>query len=201
MLGTSRRRAFVRGAVAAIAAGVALQSGALASHMSDWRHDHSSQGIPYRPKGLQELRQRFGAACGDKANDARTWFPSAVSRGEGGYIYYHPYLGRNIGHNIRGHIAKAHRNGAVDYGVYGYACRQKTGGTGYSTHAWGAAVDTNTARNPYGQPYWNGIGADGKDHGTYIPNVWRGPDPGHRFKWGIHFSTPDPHHFQYVTGY
>lgn len=202
MLGTSTRpRALVRGSLVALALIVSLNAMAVASHMSSWRHDHSSKGVPYRPKGLKELRNRFGSACNGKANDARTWFPSAVGRGQGGYVYYHPYLGRNIGHNVRGHIAKAHKNKAVDYGVYGYNCRLKTGGSAYSVHAWGAAVDTNTARNPYGQSYWNGRGSDGKRYGKYIPNVWRGSDPGHRFKWGLRFSTPDPHHFQYVTGY
>ena len=198
---STRRPGFVRGAVLVLAALGLMQTAALAGHMSDWRHDHSSKGVPYRPKGLSELKQHFGAACNAKANDARAWFPSAVARGEGGYVYFHPYLARNIGHNIRGHIAKAHRNGAVDYGVYGYNCRTKTGGSGYSVHAWGAAVDTNTARNPYGQSHWDGRGADGVNHGTYIPDVWRGAAPGHRFKWGKTFSTPDPHHFQYVTGY
>lgn len=202
MLDSSTRRSRgVLGVLAAVAVLTVMQSAALAGHMNNWRHDHSSDGVPRRPKGLQQLRDRFGKPCGNKANDARTWFPSAVARGQGGYVNYHPYLARNVGHNIRGHIAKAHRNGAIDYGVYGYSCRTMTGGSNYSTHAWGAAIDTNTARNPYGQGYWNGKGADGKDHGTYIPNVWKGPDPGHRFKWGMSFSTPDPHHFQYVTGY
>lgn len=169
---------------------------------SGWSHDHSSSGIPIRPKGLNGLNNRFGGACSAAANDAVTWFPSAVDRNVGGYVYYHPYLAVNVGNNIRGHIGNDHREGAVDYGVYGYDCRLKTGGTQYSTHAWGAAIDTNTARNPYGQTYWNGIGADGLDHGSYIPNVWKGPNPGHRLYWGLNFSgTKDPHHFQYVTGY
>jgi hypothetical protein len=115
----------------------------------------------------------------------------------GGYIQYHTYIARNVGHNVRSHIEAAHRNGAVDYGVYGYNCRLIRGSTSWSTHAFGAAVDTNSARNPLGQSSWNGTGADGTNYGTYIPDTWKA----HTFFWGIGWSRPDPMHFQYVTGY
>jgi D-alanyl-D-alanine carboxypeptidase len=181
-------------------AAVALAGPALAGHMTDWRHDHSKRGVPPRPDGVAELRHRFGGpACNEKANNARTWFPHAVSRNEGGYVIYHPYLAINVGDNIRNHIAAAHRNGALDYGIYGYNCRLKTGGSEWSVHAWGAAIDTNTARNPYGQDHWEGKGADGHDYGRYIPDLYRGVFPGHRFTWGKSWS--DPHHFQYVSDY
>jgi hypothetical protein len=52
-----------------------------------------------------------------------------------------------------------------------------------------------------GQDFWNGKGADGKDYVRYLPNVWHGDYPGHNFFWGIHWSRPDPMHFQYVTDY
>lgn len=187
---------------AALLAALLAAGPAGAGHWRNFTHDHSSKGVPYRPKGLAELRQRFGSACNSRANDARTWFPSAVGRKVGGYVYYHPYLARNIGWNIRGHVNSTHRTGAFDYGIYGYACRLKTGGTTYSVHSWGAAIDTNTARNPYGQTYWNGRGANGVDYRRYLPDLYRGKYPGHRFYWGLNFSgTKDPHHFQYVTGY
>ena len=44
-------------------------------------------------------------------------------------------------------------------------------------------------------------GADGKDYERYLPDVWHGAYPGHFFFWGIHWSRPDPMHFQYVTDY
>ena len=193
-----RVRRLAVGVVAALSA-VAVAGPVVAGHLTDWRHDHSNEGVPYRPNGLTELRNRFGPHCGERANNARTWFPHAVSRHRGGYVYYHPYLAINVGTNIRGHIAAAHKNGALDYGIYGYNCRLKTGGSEWSTHAWGAAIDTNTARNPYGQDRWNGTGSDGKDYGLYIPNLYRGSYPGHRFVWGKGWS--DPHHFQYVSNY
>jgi hypothetical protein len=84
---------------------------------------------------------------------------------------------------------------AVDYGVWGYACRAKTGGTSWSVHSWGVAIDTNTLRNPYGQTWWDGRGANGKRFGRYLPNLWMSRN----FYWGLNFN--DPMHFQYVTGY
>jgi hypothetical protein len=98
-----------------------LATPVLAGHMTEWRHDHSDRGVPRRPNGLDGLRKRFGgSACNEKANNARTWFPHAVSRDQGGYVVYHPYLAINVGDNVRNHIASAHRNGALDYGIYGY---------------------------------------------------------------------------------
>src|SRR5688572_3724370 len=49
-----------------------------AGHWRDFVHDHSSDGVPFRPEGLSELIDRFGEHCSDRANNARTWFPSAV---------------------------------------------------------------------------------------------------------------------------
>ena len=189
-------------AVAVLLAIAVASAPVSAGHWRDFVHDHSSAGVPARPEGLSKLIQRFGDHCSDRANNARTWFPSAVDRNVGGYVYYHPYLARNIGWNVRGHVNSTHHHGALDYGVYGYACRLMRGGTRWSTHSWGAAIDTNTARNPFGQDYWNGRGADGQDHGRYLPDIYRNGYPGHRFYWGLNFSgTPDPMHFQYVTGY
>ncbi len=43
---------------------------------------------------------------------------------------------------------------------------------------------------------------NGTNYKKYLPNLWKGAFPGHNFYWGLNFSTtPDPMHFQYVTGY
>ena len=181
---------------------VLLPGSAQASHMSWWVHDHSATAIPARPSGLSQIVSTFGQACNGHSDDSRSYWPSQSARGVGGYVYTSPYLARNIDYNVRDHIDADHRNLAVDYGVYGYACRQISGSTSWSTHAWGAAVDTNSARNPLGQTFWDGHGSNGTDYGTYIPAVWRGADPGHRFYWGLNFaSRPDPMHFQYAINY
>ena len=56
---STRRPGVVRGALVVLAALGLMQSAAVAGHMGDWRHDHSARGIPYRPKGLSELKRRF----------------------------------------------------------------------------------------------------------------------------------------------
>ena len=174
---------------------------AWAHHMDGWIHDHTSAGVPPRPDGLAEIKATFGPVCGDAANDARSFWPSQNADGAG-YVYYHRYIGRNVGYNVRNHVEADHHNGAVRWLVGGYNCRYISGSTDWSLHAWGAAIDTNSSLNPMGQDYWNGTGADGTRYGTYLPDVWRGAYPGHRFFWGLNWdSRPDPMHFQYATGY
>ena len=197
-----RSRVAVLGLAVWAAALVALvPSVAQAHHMDWWVHDHSSSGVPPRPSGLSALVADFGPHCGVAANGARSYWPVQSSRTQPGYVYVNTYIGRDVDYNIRNHISADHADGAVDYGVYGYDCRYISGTTTWSAHAFGAAVDTNSARNPQGQGRWNGMGADGIDHGTYIPSVWKGDYPGHHFYWGLNFSNPDPMHFQYVTNY
>lgn len=197
-----RRRWWARGAIAGVVSVLVLTTPvALAIHQrrDRWFHDHSSAGVPYRPHGYNDLVRVFGQPCSGRGNDARTWFPHVFGRWQAGYVNHHPYIARNVAHNIRGHVEYDHKNGAWDWGQYGYVCKQRTGGSGPSTHSFGAAIDTNTVKNPYGQCSWNGVGADGVAYGTYLPNIWRDTDVGHRFRWGRDWC--DPHHFQYVTGW
>jgi hypothetical protein len=201
-----RRLGGLRSIVTVVALATAMSVGyasasALATHMSGWTHDHSIDAIPPRPSGLAELNRLFGDRCIDRSNDGRSYWPHQSEDG-GGYVYYNTYIARNVGYNIRNHIDAAHRDGALYPGIGGYNCRLISGSTSWSVHSWGAAIDTNWLRNPRGQDHWNGRGSDGIDHDTYIPDVWRGGFPGHRFFWGLNFdTTPDPMHFQYVTDY
>lgn len=189
-----------RGAVAAVASVVLLAPvTAIAGHMYGWTHDHSSAGVPYRPHGYNDIVRVFGQPCGPNMNAARTWFPHVWGPWRPDYVNHHPYIGRNVAHNIRGHVSAAHRDGAWDYGQWGAVCKTRTGGSGPSLHSFGAAIDTNTAKNPYGQCSWNGVGVDGVAYGTYLPNVWRETEAGHNFRWGRDWC--DPHHFQYATGW
>jgi hypothetical protein len=198
-LGIFARRLAVAVTLAAAVAGPTV---AQAVVIDPWVHDHSDAGVPPRPSGYSELVQTFGQPCSDRANNSRSWWPSQSARNVAGYVYYHPYIARDVGYNIRNHVAHDHNDGAVDYLVGAYNCRTIRGSTSWSVHAFGAAIDTNSARNPLGQSFWNGKGADGYDYGRYLPNVWRGPFPGHGFFWGINWdSRPDPMHFQYVTDY
>lgn len=148
-----------------------------------------------RPYGLRGLKSTFGRACNDKANDARTYFPSAGGRGTGGYVYYHSKLAQKVGRGVVQKAKQQNRLAAFDYGIWGYSCRMKTGGTTWSVHSWGAAIDTNTLRNPWQARRWNGRGANGKKYGDYLPGLFLRQN----FYWGINFR--DPMHFQYVSGY
>ena len=155
--------------------------------------DLSTGPLPSRPYGLSGLRLVFGEHCSTEANDGRAYFPSAGGRGTYGYVYFHSRLSNLIGNKVLPKInVKAKAN---DYGVWGYACRMKTGGTSWSVHSWGAAVDTNTLHNPFGQTYWSGRGSNGKPFGSFLPDIWKGRG----FYWGLNFN--DPMHFQYVSGY
>ncbi|MGZ4130434.1 MAG: M15 family metallopeptidase [Actinomycetota bacterium] len=198
-----RRRTLLTVLAAAILPGlVAFPIAAHAMVPPGWVHDHSPAGIPKRPHGYTALVNTFGQPCSDAANDARSYWPSQAARGVPGYITYHPYIDRDVSYNIRNHIDADGMDNAVDYGVYGYDCRYVSGSTSWSVHAFGGAIDTNSARNPQGQTKWDGHGADGVAYHSYLPGIWKGPFPGHNFYWGKNFSTnPDPMHFQYVTGY
>jgi hypothetical protein len=186
----------------ALAALILAPAVAQAVVIDPWVHDHSAAGIPPRPSGYTEMVQTFGQPCSNKANDSRSYWPSQSARNVAGYIYYNPYIARDVAYNIRNHVAHDKRDKAVDYLVGAYNCRYISGTTEWSVHAFGAAIDTNSARNPMYQSFWNGKGADGKDYGRYLPDVWRGAYPGHHFFWGLNWDTkPDPMHFQYVTDY
>ena len=169
--------------------------------MDWWSHDHSAAVIGVRPDGLAAIQATYGPVCGDNANAGRSFWPNQ-SNGASGYVYYHAYIAKNVGGNIRNHVEADHQDQAVRYLVGGYNCRYIAGTTSWSLHAWGAAVDTNSSTNPMGQNFWNGLGADGKNHGTTLPDIWAGPYPGHKFFWGLNWdSKPDPMHFQYALGY
>lgn len=200
-MGSAKRvRWRARGAVALVLSVLLLvPAAAIAGHMYGWTHDHSSAGVPYRPHGYNDIVRIFGQPCTANRYAARTWFPHINAPWDAGYVYHHPYIAKNVAHNIRGHVSAAHKDGAWYYGQYGAVCKERTGGSGPSTHSWGAAIDTNTARNPYGQCSWNGVGVDGVAYGTYLPNVWRDSEAGHNFRWGRDWC--DPHHFQYATGW
>ena len=58
------------------------------------------------------------------------------------------------------------------------------------------------AQSARGRTIGTAADSTAQNHGTYIPDVWRGGFPGHRFFWGLNWDTaPDPMHFQYVTDY
>src|SRR4051794_5271825 len=150
---------------------------ASASTIDIWGHDHSSDVITPRPDGLAEIPATFGPVCGDNSNGGGSYSPAPDASGPG-YVYSDPYIGKNVGGNIRGHVQFDHKDDAVRYLVGGYNCRYISGTTEWSLHAWGAAIDTNSATNPVGKDHWNAIGPDARKNGTNLPAAWAGPYPG-----------------------
>ena len=113
MATTNLRKA---GAIAVVLASVALPVAARAYVVDPvWTHDHSAAGIPPRPSGYTQLVQTFGQPCSNAANDSRSYWPSQSARNVAGYVYYHPYIARDVGFNVRNHVAFAKKDGAVDY--------------------------------------------------------------------------------------
>jgi hypothetical protein len=166
-----------------------------------------ADAAPPRPNGLTQIIATFGQACNSNAY-----------AGTFNNVPYGSYTNPNLPSNWQFHssITDIVQQGlvtillydkeALSYGSGMYICRKKkqTGGTfgpDWSQHAWGIAIDTNTAVNPQGQPFWNGTGHNGNNFGYYIPNVWASPTL--NFYWGANFSgsSIDVMHFQYATGY
>jgi D-alanyl-D-alanine carboxypeptidase len=153
-----------------------------------------------RPNGLSDLNAVFGTRCTDPVNNGRAFFPWANDSASGGYIYFHSKL-TGIVANVRHRNDIDNRDGAYNRAVWGYACRQIAGSSKWSAHAWGVAIDINSVRNPQGDTSWDGVGSNGTNYGTYLPDLFTQSLIGN-FYWGLNFSSnKDPMHFQYVTGY
>ncbi len=74
----------------------------------------------------------------------------------------------------------------------GFNCRKVTGGTGYSIHAYGLAIDVNPKNNPYQAPLRTDMPAD-------FVAIWKK----HGWGWGGNWlkPKPDPMHFsKYESG-
>jgi hypothetical protein len=157
---------------------------------------------PGRPDGLAAINATFGPPCEDVGKEAWTHWPHGNDQGNSGdYVKTHALL---AGEHLTARYLVAeeyHNSNEVDRAVWGYACRTIAGSSKWSTHAWGAAVDTNSVKNQLGNEEWNGIGDDGVDYKEALPEIWTNSEYVNHY-WGIKFSgNPDPMHFQYATGY
>lgn len=170
---------------------------------------HAQPNPPPRPHGEAQIRATFGAACNGNANAHATTWPRGAWDGSGRAVTVrnHSRLAKPV-NTARWMVSAFDQEGALHYGIGGYNCRRKSGGSSaWSTHAWGIAVDTNTLCNPQGRSTWNGAGyngpgrCDGRNWGDAIPKIWKTNNDLFyvNFAWGI--SWNDPHHFQYATGY
>ena len=163
-----------------------------------WTDRHYN--YPSRPDGYTQIVNRFGQPC---SADARAismqW--TAADNGLSYAVTFHRKLGgypttmvpdkggksTNLDNDVYGHIQNGHLQPYVKHGIYGYACRVISGGTNWSTHAFGIAVDVSSAEEYMGKCT--------STVNTYHASIWQQ----HSWYWGLAFC--DPMHFQYATGY
>jgi hypothetical protein len=165
-----------------------------------WRDKHLK--YPAEPSGYSAIVSTFGQPCNSQVNDNLTYW-TAQDNGYSYPVYYHYKLGgygkfyggtgsttrsSNFNNDVRGHIRNEHWGGYVTHGIYGYNCRRIAGSSKWSTHAWGAAVDINSAANPYPTYTCRGIP-------NALARIWTD----HRWTWGKSFG--DCMHFQYANNY
>lgn len=184
---TLGRRVVVLGTSLAVAA-VAGPAMAWHYHRQGWRDQH--RNYPPRPNGYSQIVNTFGQPCNDNANrNALLW--RAADNGVWYTVRFHRKLGgdasSNLNNDVYGHIQNDHLSPYVRHGIYGYNCRAIRGGSAWSTHSWGIAVDVSSAEE------WNGKcnSTVNRQH----DHIWRN----HGWIWGL--SWCDPMHFQYATGY
>jgi hypothetical protein len=132
-----------------------LVAGSLLLSIDGARADHGSQhasryGFPTVPDGESQIKNTFGSACNGEANDVHI-VALAADNGEYYSVRAHRRLGPQGGSNaltsVYWHIQNQGGASHQKSGIYGYNCRQISGSSKYSTHAWGIAIDTNTAPN------------------------------------------------------
>jgi hypothetical protein len=187
----------------AVAFVVAIAPAAGANHYYTdygWRDRHVLW--PPVPSGYSGIVGVFGQPCNAKVNDNRTYW-TARDDLKAYPVYYHYKLGgygkfyggtgstsrsSNFNNDVRGHIRNSHLGGYITHGIWGYNCRRISGSSKWSTHAWGIAVDINSAANPYPTYRCHGIP-------EALARVWTS----HRWKHGRSFG--DCMHFQYAVNY
>ena len=161
-------------------------SSALAGHLSDWTHDHRDAGA------------RLGRAVSpvSTTSSARDAVTRPTTRDRGGRtrtpIRSGPGSTSTTTRTSRETLASTSGTTSMPRIATGPCTRGSaatTAGSSRGRRRGGPLVGSRDRhaweRNPRYQTYWNGRGIDGTNYGTYIPDVWRGGFPGHRFFWGL----------------
>jgi hypothetical protein len=187
-------------AVVLVAMAVAPSAGAWHFYAEGWRHQHYK--YPPVPSGYSQIVSVFGQPCNSKARYNLTkWV--AADDGRSYPVYYHYKLGgwgthyggynrydmsSNLNQDVRGHIRNDHLSGYVKRGIWGYNCRRISGSSKWSTHAWGIAIDINSAYEHTNHYHCHSIPGS-------VSDVWKA----HSWKHGVSFG--DCMHFQYAINY
>lgn len=142
---------------------------------------NDSTPVAGRPNGLNQIISTFGQPG---TNQVTTKMPA----GPGGKMI-DVTCNAKIADKMKGAFEEIKARGLSDQ-IHSFdGCfvnRDKRGGSGKSTHAWGIAFDVNASENPQGST-WQTEGQ------RQLAQVFE--------KYGFHQIPNDPMHFQYATGY
>jgi hypothetical protein len=191
-----RRRHLIAaaGAVAVVAAVLTFGGSVALAHVPynpGWTDPHS--GWPPVPYGYDQIVGVFGPVCnGDMSANQIQWY--AYSSNTYYPVNYHRKLGpaggsQNLANNVAGHFYYSGAHDDVKHGIWGSSCRKIAGTNKWSSHAWGIAVDQNSAYEPTRSP------CNTRTITQRMVNIWTS----HNWTWGQSFC--DPMHFQYARNY
>jgi len=173
----------------------------LASGVEGWVHGAYVESVPdaqpapstgkFRvPHGEQEVRALFGPPCGKECEAGRVRLPAALPTSWDGTPVRTFACHRLAAGPMQAAFDEVHASGlwplVKDFGGC-FNCRKVRGRTGFSTHAWGIAVDFNVAENPLGKP---------PRMDPRIVAVFKK----HGFVWGGDFKRQDGMHYQLCSG-
>ena len=176
-------------ATAAVALGAPAASASLPPGESSWTDLHEK--YPTVPNGLAAIKTTFGEPCNAAVNDNSV---SLLAMDDGHWypVNFHGRLGgaasSNLDNDVVGHIYNLGYHKELKSGIWGYSCRRKRNSTQWSVHAWGVAVDINSAYEYQDDTNCNTVT-------TWMGGVWTN----HKWTWGR--AWKDCKHFQYATGY
>lgn len=176
-----------RFAATAVLAGAVFAAGS-GRALADWDQHYN---YPPVPNGYSGIVSVFGAPCNGDAN-ANALYWTAADNGVNYAVRYHRKLGgtrsSNLYPDVRFHVMYQGYDPRIYHGIWGYNCRYISGTTKYSTHAWGIAVDINSAYEHVNHYHCHTVPSG-------VGTIFKG----HKWSWG--FSWGDCMHFQYATGY
>jgi hypothetical protein len=175
---------------------------AFAGHLASagWTDRHST--YPAVPNGLAAINATFGTRCTSDSNFNRfTWtawdngvaYPVNFHKKLGGKAVPNWYAGNgggstNLWWDVVGHVTNEHRE--VKHGIWGQVCKLIAGTSKWSTHAWGIAIDINSAFEHIGEAHVHSHSVNPNVASIFQQHGWF---------WGKAFG--DAMHFQYATGY
>ncbi len=141
-----------------------------------------------RPSGLNDLIKVFG-------QPGTSITTAAMRAGKNGEIV-NVRCHKKIAPILQAVFQSIHEAGMSNHihtydGCYVYR-KKRSGGSSWSTHAWGISIDVNASANPM-------VSSASKMTISDSQKVLAPFFEKHGFYWGKHFN--DPMHFQYCTGY